>query len=121
MAERIIETKSLALAVRIVKFYKFLYESKKEYVISKQILRSGTSIGANVRESRNAQSDADFISKLTIALKEADETQYWLEVLFLSEVISQTEFDDINKDVKEVVAMLTAAVKKMKGKVKGER
>ena len=70
--------KSLNFAVRIVKFYKYLCEEKKEYVLSKQILRSGTSIGANIRESRNAQSNADFINKLNIALKEADETQYWL-------------------------------------------
>ena len=76
MKDRLLENKSISFAVRIVKFYKFLCEEKKEYILSKQVLRSGTSIGANIRESRNAQSKADFINKLNVALKEADETQY---------------------------------------------
>ena len=77
----IIDQKSKAFALRIIKLFKYLQEEKKEFVLSKQILRSGTSIGANARERKNSQSKADFISKLSIALKEADETQYWLELL----------------------------------------
>lgn len=114
--ENVLSEKSLKFAVRIVKFYKFLREEKKEFVLSKQVLRCGTSIGANVRESRNAQSDADFISKLNIALKEADETQYWLELLQLSEVISKESFESLNKDVDELISMLVSAIKTMKNK-----
>jgi four helix bundle protein len=116
MAESVIHTKSLAFAVKIVKFYRYLCDEKKEYVLAKQLLRSGTSIGANVRESKNAQSDADFINKLSIALKEADETQYWLELLQMSEIITSDEFCEINNDVKELIAMLTTIVKKLKVK-----
>ena len=115
--ENALSEKSLKFAVRVVKFYKYLCEDKKEYVLSKQILRSGTSIGANVRESRNAQSDSDFINKLNIALKEADETQYWLEVLRLSEIISLESYDSLNADVTELIAMLISAIKKMKSKL----
>lgn len=82
MKEGVLQNKSLTFAVRIVKFYKHLTNEKKEFILSKQILRSGTSIGANVRESLNAQSNSDFSNKLQIALKEADETQYWLEVSY---------------------------------------
>ena len=116
MAESVIHTKSLAFAVKIVKFCKYLSDEKKEYVLSKQLLRSGTSIGANVRESKNAQSDADFVSKLNIALKEADETQYWLEVLHLAEIITDKEFEEISNDIKEILAILTAIIKKLKVK-----
>ena len=108
--------KSLDFAVRIVNFNKYLREEKKEFVISKQILRSGTSIGANVRESRNAQTDPDYLTKINIALKEADETQYWLEVLLRSKLISETEFNSMNNDLKELIAMLVSTVKKLKQK-----
>lgn len=80
--ESIIDKKSKAFALRIIKLYKQLKEVDKEFVLSKQILRSGTSIGANAKERKNSQSKADFINKLSIALKEADETQYWLELLY---------------------------------------
>ena len=116
MKESVLQAKSLSFAVRIVKFYRYLCEEKREYVLSKQILRSGTAIGANARESRNAQSHADFITKLTIALKEADETQYWLELLDLSDIISHEEFDSLNNDLTEIVAMLTSSIKTIKGK-----
>ena len=106
--------KSKTFAVRIIKFAKFLQEDKKDYIISKQIFRSGTSIGANARESYNAQSKADFINKLHIALKEADETAYWLELLMESEIIDQQMFDSLYKDLKEIVALLTASVKTAK-------
>ena len=114
--ENVLSEKSLKFAVRIVKFYKFLSEEKKEFVLSKQVLRCGTSIGANVRESRNAQSDADFINKLNIALKEADETQYWLELLQLSEIVSKESFESLNKDVDELISMLVSAIKTLKNK-----
>ena len=105
-------------AIRIVKFYKYLCDEKKEYVMSKQILRSGTSIGANVRESKNAQTAPDYLTKMNIALKEADETQYWLELLFKSDYITKEEYQSLNEDLKEVIAILVSIVKKLKDKVK---
>jgi four helix bundle protein len=84
--------------------------------MSKQILRSGTSIGANVRESKNAQTDPDYLTKMNIALKEADETQYWLEVLYRSTIISETEYKSLNEDLKEIIAILVSIVKKLKDK-----
>ena len=117
MEQNALNRKSLEFAVRIVRFYRFLTEEKKEFVMSKQILRSGTSIGANIRESKNAQSPMDFIHKLNIALKEADETQYWLEVLQLSETINTEEFDSLNNDLKEIIALLTSIIKTMKKQI----
>ena len=111
-----IRQKTLDFAVRIVSFYKYLCTDKKEFVLSKQILRSGTSIGANVRESKNAQTDPDYLSKMNIALKEADETQYWLEVLFRSELITEQEYKSLNEDLKEIIAILVSIVKKLKKK-----
>ena len=116
MKDSILQKKSLSFAVRIVKFYRYLCKEKREFVLSKQILRSGTAIGANARESRNAQSPADFITKLTIALKEADETQYWLELLDLSEIITHEEYLSLNDDLSELVAMLTSSIKTIKNK-----
>ena len=111
-----IRQKTLDFAVRIVSFYKYLCTDKKEFVLSKQILRSGTSIGANVRESKNAQTDPDYLSKMNIALKEADETQYWLEVLFRSELITEQEYKSLDEDLKEIIAILVSIVKKLKEK-----
>lgn len=109
--------KTIEFAVRIVKFYKYLCEEKKEYVMSKQILRCGTSIGANVCEGKNAQTDPDYLTKMNIALKEADETQYWLEVLYKSTIINDSEYDSLNKDLKEIIAILVSTVKTMKDKL----
>ena len=122
MKDSVIAEKTVDFAVRIVKFYKYLCDEKKEYVLSKQILRSGTSIGANVRESKNAQSKADFISKLNIALKEADETQYWLEIMVKSDLIKENQVEALNKDLKEIIAMLVASIKTLRrnGKLKTE-
>lgn len=103
-------------AVRIVKFYKYLCDEKKEYVLSKQILRSGTSIGANVRESKNAQSRADFVSKLNIALKEADETEYWLEVMLKSDLVKENQIEKLVANLKEIIAILVSSIKTMKMK-----
>ena len=107
--EHIIDRKSKAFAVRIIKFTRFLQEEKREFVLSKQILRSGTSIGANARERKNAQSRADFVNKLAIALKEADETQSWLELLQESEIIELNLFNTLNEELKEIIAIITAA------------
>ena len=109
-----LHNKSLLFGVRMIKFYKYLCDEKKEFVLSKQILRSGTAIGANARECRNAQSNADFVNKLSIALKEADETQYWLELFLLSDIISQEKYDSLNNDVSELVAILTKSIKTIK-------
>ena len=114
MDKSITHTKSKAFAVRIIRFYKYLAEEKHEYVLAKQILRSGTSIGANVRESYSAQSRADFINKLNIALKEADETLYWLEIFLESEIITQSEFDSLYTDLKEICALLASSIKTTK-------
>lgn len=114
MKDRLLEKKTINFAVRIVKFYKFLCEEKKEYILSKQVLRSGTSIGANIRESRNAQSKADFINKLNVALKEADETQYWLEVMEKSEIINSEQVESLNKDLSELIAILVSSLKTLK-------
>ena len=106
--------KSKSFAIRIIKFVNLLQNEKREKIISKQLLRSGTSIGANVRESYNAQSKADFISKLHIALKEADETAYWLELLYESDIISSQYFDSLYNELKEIIALLTASIKTSK-------
>ena len=106
-----VEDKSFDFAVRIVNLYRFLTEEKKEYVLSKQILRSGTSIGANVSEGEKGQSKADFYSKMSIALKEANETHYWLRLLNATDYINETQFSSLEKDVKEIIALLTSICK----------
>ena len=116
MENNVIHTKSLDFAVRIVRLGRHLQYECHEYIISKQIIRSGTSIGANVRESHNAQSSADFISKLTIALKEADETQFWLEVLKRSDIIGNKMYESLNTNVNELIAILTSIIKTTKTK-----
>ena len=116
--DNVIQDKSFKFAVRIVRMYKHLTENKKEYVLSKQVLRSGTSIGANIKESKNAQSDADFINKMNIALKEANETQYWIELLCMTEYILKTEYDSIMIDLEELIKLLTSIIKTCKEKRK---
>lgn len=111
MKENIIVRKSFAFSVRIVKLQKYLTEQKKEFVISKQVYRSGTSIGANISEAQRAQSTADFASKLKIALKEANETQYWLHLLYETNYISKKEFSSIHSDLEEILKILTAICK----------
>ena len=118
MKDNILYSKSMAFAIRCVNLYKYLTVEKKEFVLSKQLLRSGTSIGANIRESRNAQSPADFISKMSIALKEADETQYWFELLFHTDYFTEEEYISINTDVDELISMLTSVIKTSKNRIK---
>ena len=106
-----IESKSFLFAVRITRLCRYLQEEKKEYILSKQLLRAGTSIGANVAESQQAQSRADFISKLNIALKEAVETNYWIRLLYASEYLTEPEFSSVFADCRELEKMLTSIVK----------
>ena len=109
---------SKAFALRIIRLYKYLKEDKQVYVLSKQVLRSGTSIGANIRESVNAQSRMDFVNKLDIALKEANETEYWLELLHESDVIDDKQFESIYNDCGKIAATLTKIIKTTKTEAK---
>ena len=110
--KNIVLVKTKDFAVRIINLYKMLRYDKNEYILSKQVLRSGTSIGANTREAMRGQSKADFYSKLNIALKEADETAYWLELLFETDYISKVQFDSIYKDCEEIISLLVSITKK---------
>ena len=105
---------SFAFVLRIIKLCRFLEQEKKEYVLSRQLLKSGTSIGALVREAEHAESRADFIHKMSIGLKEANETMYWLELLHKSELLDQKGFDSINPDIVELLKLLTSIVKSSK-------
>lgn len=111
MRSNISVDKSFSFAVQIVNLYKFLVEERKEYVLSKQLLRSGTSIGANVSEAQRGQSKADFISKMSIALKEANETNYWLRLLYTTEYITKPQYDKAINDVNELISILIAICK----------
>jgi four helix bundle protein len=106
MNENIIKTKSFSFALRVVKLYQFLTTEKKEYILSKQLLRSGTSIGALVRESEQAESKPDFIHKLAIAQKEANESDYWVELLFQSEYLNEMQFQSLKSDIVEINKIL---------------
>ena len=110
----IIRDKSYAFAIRIVNAYKFLIENKKEFVLSKQLLRSGTAVGALVAEAIHAQSGPDFLNKMNVALKEANETKYWLALLKDTDYIEEKQYDSISNDCKELVALLVSIVKSMK-------
>ena len=112
--ENTVEEKSFRFAVRIVRLYKHITESKKEYVLSKQLLRAGTSIGANVAEAQQAQSRPDFISKLSIALKETSETKYWLRLLRECVYLSEMEFNSVFRDCVEIEKLLVSIVKTSK-------
>ena len=116
MARSVVYELSKKFALRVVKLYLFLKEGQKEYVMSKQIYRCGTSIGANIAESQFAQSDADYINKLSIALKEAAETMYWLDLIYESELISTKQYDSMLNDVKIITGTLVNIINKMKNK-----
>lgn len=111
--QNLIQDKTFDFAVKIIRIYKGLTSNHKEFVLSKQLLRSGTSIGANVNEAIEAQSRADFIHKLSISLKEARETEYWIRLLIASEYLEESI--DIHKDVQEIIRILTAIIKTTKG------
>ena len=112
MNENVIENKSFDFAVRVVYLYKYLTNKKHEFVMSKQLLRSGTSIGANVAEAQKAQTKADFNAKMNIAMKEANETYYWLRLLHRTQYLTDREFESIESDIKEILAVVTAICKK---------
>ena len=109
-----VEDKSFAFAIRIVKLYKYLVNEKNEFVLSKQLLRSGTSIGANVSEAQKAQTKPDFHTKMSIALKEANETLYWLRLLKETDYLSESEFKSIEPAIREILAILTSICKNSK-------
>ncbi len=109
--ENIVLQKTKAFALRCIKLYKYMVDEKREFVISKQVLRSGTSIGANVKEALRGQSRADFASKMNIALKEASETEYWLELLTESEYLTESQGLDILANCQEIIKLLTSIVK----------
>ncbi len=111
----LLKDKSMAFAIRMVNLHKFLHNSKNETVISNQITRSGTSIGANISESEYAQSKADFINKLHIALKEASETEFWIKLLASTDYISQTEKESLLADCRELIRILIASINTSKG------
>ena len=116
MKENALLDKSKKFALRIIKLYKYLNENKREHILSKQLLRSGTSIGANLKEAAFAQSRADFQAKLFISQKECAETEYWLELLHESEYINKSEFDSIYEDCQELMRLLVASTKTIQGK-----
>ena len=109
-----IQTKSYAFAIRIVNAYKFLTNDQKEYVLSKQMLRSGTAIGALVAEAHHAQSSADFLNKMNVTFKEANETFYWLSLLIDTDYLSEQIYKSISIDCKELIALLVSIVKSVK-------
>lgn len=110
MNKNILKDKSFTFALRIVKLYQYIIDNKKEYVMSKQLLRSGTSIGANIREAQNAESKNDFIHKLSIAQKECDETLYWLELMFESNYLLENEYHSMQSDANEILKMLRSSI-----------
>mgnify|MGYP005870311981 CR=1 FL=1 len=117
MKENIVKSKSFGFAVRIVKAYQYLCEQKKEFVLSKQLLRSGTSVGALVREAEHAETKNDFKHKMAIAQKEINETIYWLELLQATEYITKEQFESINADAIEIIKLITSIIKTTKATI----
>ena len=116
MGNSVILDKSKLFALRVVKLYQYLNEQKHEYILSKQLLRCGTSIGANAKECAFAQSKADFTAKMFIAQKECAETEYWLELLYESKIINKEEFDSIYNDCQELMRLIVASTKTLQNK-----
>lgn len=114
MKKNVVKDKSFGFAIRMVRLYQFLVTDKKEYVLSKQLLRSGTSVGAMVREAEHAETKKDFIHKMAIAQKEINESLYWLELLKETDYISEQEFKSLNKDAIEIIKLLTSILKSSK-------
>lgn len=115
--EKTVKFKSKKFSVRVVNLYKYLCDEKKEFVLSKQILRSGTSIGANIAESECAISEKDFLSKIYIALKECVETIYWLDLLFDTDYLSKEQYDSVRADCEEIRKMLSSTTKTLNSKL----
>lgn len=118
MKENVIKTKSFAFAVRVVNVYKFLTSEKKEFVMSKQLLRSGTAVGALYREAEQGESKQDFIHKMGIAQKECNETIYWLELLQATEYLDDAQFNSVNSDAIELMKLITSIIKSAKTSIK---
>lgn len=118
--ENILVVKSKNFAVRIIRMYQWIRENKNEYLLCKQCVRSGTSIGANIREAIAASSKADFTAKLNISLKEANETQYWLELFHETDYIDNTMFESMNKDIVELLKLLTSILKSTRKNMQNE-
>ena len=114
MKKNIVKEKSFSFAIRIVKLYQYIQSEKKEYVLSKQLLRSGTSVGAMVREAEHSESKADFIHKMAIAQKEINESIYWLELLKETNYLSIEQFESINVDAVEMIKLITSIIKSTK-------
>jgi len=114
--QSILKDKSYNFAVRIVNLCKFLQEEKREYILSKQIIRSGTFIGASIREAEFAQSSLDYIHKFSVSLKEANETQYWLDLLKDTDFIENDLYESLNNNCKEIISMLVSTIKTLKNK-----
>ncbi|MCQ2605607.1 MAG: four helix bundle protein [Bacteroidales bacterium] len=114
MKENILKTKSFSFSISIINLYKYLCDDKKEYVISKQLLRSGTSIGANICESEFSESKLDFIHKLSISQKEVNETIYWIELLYQTNYIEEEQFKQLQKQSLELMKLITASIKTAK-------
>lgn len=115
--ENTVMQKSYAFALRMIKMYKYLNETQREFILSKQVLRSGTAIGALIKESEHAQSKADFFHKMSIALKEANETEYWIMLLKDSEYITQESFQSTVTDCRELIKLLVSIIKTSKRKL----
>ncbi len=118
MKENIVKIKSFEFALKIVKLCKSLVDQKKEYILSKQLLRSGTAIGALINEAEHAESKGDFIHKLSIGLKEANETEYWIELMYQSSTITEDEYQNIISDLKVLLKLLIAIIKTSKARIK---
>ncbi|MCR5550564.1 MAG: four helix bundle protein [Bacteroidales bacterium] len=112
----VLQEKSYNFAIRIVKLAQFLREKKSEYILSKQLIRSGTSIGANIEEASGAQSDSDFIAKLHISLKEAKESHYWIRLLRDTDFITQAQAESMLTDLNEIITLLTRSLKTLKSR-----
>lgn len=117
MKENIIKNKSFQFSIRIVKLYQYLCEQKKEFELSKQLLRSGTSIGAMVREAEHAESKVDFKHKMAIAQKEINETIYWLELLAATDYLTKEQFASVNADAVEIIKLITTIIKTTKNNI----
>ena len=119
--ESLVHKKSYAFAIRVVNMVKYLRENAEEFILSKQVLRSGTAIGALIRESEFAQSSADFANKLSVALKEANETEYWLNILKDTGYIEEEAFDSMLTDCGEITALLVSSIKTIKKKIEEQK
>ncbi len=117
MKENVVKIKTFAFAVRVVKLYKFLCETRKEFILSKQLLRSGTSVGAMIREAGHAETKNDFKHKMGIAQKEINESIYWLELLKETDYLTQEQFESIHADAIEIIKLITSILKSIKADI----